>query len=265
MKTLNINANGGMPIYVDDLRFIDSIYREAFEAIMKPIAENNNVVIISGCSRSVTSGTVTVDSGWVLYNGEVVRVNQHSYPEATGSDNEYWTIATVDVPGGHRDYFDGSDHEAWREKIALIEVGVSVPPNSLIYSQTKSYWQAVKRRITPYKSIKGFFIDGVFTEEYNDTGEIITFTASPSYLFYDFESINPIFLNKKTAIIVSGIGQLQADSNLTVTGGRRISDTKMRVTVMTYFDVTGLASANNVVTGSPLYGEPVYVEIKIFD
>jgi len=142
MKTFDITANGGMPAYLNDLRFMESVHKDAFEALLKPYANLYDVIILSGCSRSVTTGTVTVTEGWIIYLGEIMRVEEQTYTEPT-TDSEYWVTNTVDLVGGQKIYFDSSVQETWKETLGLIEVGASIPPNSLTIQNTPTYFQVI--------------------------------------------------------------------------------------------------------------------------
>jgi hypothetical protein len=146
MKTFDINETGGMPLYLNDLRFMESVHKDAFKALLKPFAERYDVIILSGCVRSVTSGTVTVTEGWIIYQGEIMRVEEQTYTEPS-TDSEYWVTNSVEIVGGSKTYFDDSPHETWKETIGLIEVGGSIPPNSLTIQNTLTYFEVITNSI----------------------------------------------------------------------------------------------------------------------
>lgn len=124
-------------------------------------------------------------------------------------------------------------------------------------------YEALVSASKPYKTIQGSFINGTFTEFYNDTGATVTFNPNGSYQFYDFDITGATFTANKTHVLVSSKATVQGDTNLVVTGGRRFSDTKVRVTVMAFVGMTGSSSGINV-NGGSLYPDPVFVEIRVY-
>lgn len=146
MKTFDINSNGGMPAYLNDLRFMESVHKDAFEALMLPYANLYDVIILSGCVRTVNSGTVTISEGWILFNGEIMRVEEQTYPEPT-TNMEYWVSQTNVLTGGNKTYFDGSNHDTWKEDVGYVERGSSTPPNTLTYEDTPKYSDVITELI----------------------------------------------------------------------------------------------------------------------
>lgn len=138
MKTFKTDDLGGMPLVLDDFRFMQSIHKEAFVAIMKPYAKLYDVIILDGCERSVTSGNVTIEDGWILYNGVVVKVYQQSYSDTIVSpDFEFWNT----------------------EEIALS-----------IDNSVKNFLQPTSNPVTTYFETKGVIdIATSGTLKYNDT------------------------------------------------------------------------------------------------
>lgn len=147
MKTFDTNANGGMPTYLKDLRFMETTHKEVFEAILKPFANIEKVFILSGCVRSVSGGIVSITEGWIVLQGEVMFVEAQNYPLPTGGNLEYWVSTTIDVVGGNKDFFDGSNHDTWKDTVGRIEIGGVVPNNSQDFSTTLNYFEVYTNAI----------------------------------------------------------------------------------------------------------------------
>ena len=96
MNKLITTNNGGFPLKLDDFRFIDEANRTSLKAIMSAFGvDNMTVILLSGCTRSVATGTVTISEGYISIGGEICYVPSHSYSAPTSSQKEYWVINTA--------------------------------------------------------------------------------------------------------------------------------------------------------------------------
>jgi len=70
MNKLLTTTSGQMPIYLDDFRFLDAIYREGIENIVKTYANNQNCILY-GCEITNVAGGVQVNNGAIWYQNEM--------------------------------------------------------------------------------------------------------------------------------------------------------------------------------------------------
>lgn len=145
MKTFNTNELGGMKVWFKDLRFMEQTHKEAFEAIMKPYALLHEVIILSGCERTVDEGDVTIADGFVLYAGEICKVNSHTYPAPTGEDDEYWTAALSTLEFRAFEDVNNTVHPVHQERIVSIEVAIS---GGTKYSDTPKWFEVVHQGLS---------------------------------------------------------------------------------------------------------------------
>jgi hypothetical protein len=69
-------ANGGAPIYLDDLINSDLQNKQAYEAILAGL---DSKIVLSGCDVTVTGpGTADITAGYVYLNGTVMEVGAYS-------------------------------------------------------------------------------------------------------------------------------------------------------------------------------------------
>jgi hypothetical protein len=101
MNRFNTTNNGGLPILLDDFRFMDSATREAIRGMFSAFSNMTQAdsFIISGC---VITGTITrtCSAGFIFFEGEICYVEAHTLPTLTVGQSWYWGIVeTVDSSG----------------------------------------------------------------------------------------------------------------------------------------------------------------------
>lgn len=74
MNRLETNYNGGMPLDLDDIRWIDDAVREALKGSSIPWA---NYYVLTGCAVT-TSATKDIAEGYCVIDGEICYVPAHS-------------------------------------------------------------------------------------------------------------------------------------------------------------------------------------------
>lgn len=77
MKKLNVNNAGRMPLWQDDLAWMQASYTDAIEAIVSELGLGKGYFIIKGCSPYHPSGNqkfIAMDAGWFYFGGRVLPV-----------------------------------------------------------------------------------------------------------------------------------------------------------------------------------------------
>lgn len=145
MKYLDNTASGGFPLYSDDPRFMTEISREALAMLTQPLANLHDVIIISGCNISTSGVNTTVSDGMVLFGNELMRFDAVTFPTPTGGDKAYWVVESVVLET--RTFQNGVPNDIYKENVARIEVGSSVPSGSIEIGSTKTYWEVVNEKV----------------------------------------------------------------------------------------------------------------------
>lgn len=145
MKRLLTNPNGGFPLKLSDFRWLSGGLFENTQAVVSTICPAADVVILSGCDRSVVGTTVSITAGWVTYNGEVFRVAAHSFTNAT-SAQEYWDTVQLFDPEGSKIYANSITHDTYEEVVYKVVTGVP-PVGTTEFVNTKKYVDLVTENL----------------------------------------------------------------------------------------------------------------------
>lgn len=125
--------DGGFPLCMDDTRWMDDAYRQAFNDIMKGIAAGTaNPVILHGVSFDYSnSGIIIINEGSIYYNNEVYHVNSQILTRnpAQGSILYLRWEPQYD-PDGNVVFEDGVSHNIHQIRRAFFEWNTSQPTNS---------------------------------------------------------------------------------------------------------------------------------------
>lgn len=137
MKRLLTNPNGGFPLKLSDFRWLSGGLFENTLATLSSLCPTADVVILSGCDRSVVGTTVSIAAGWVTYGGEVFRVAAHSFINSTAAQ-EYWDPVQLFDPEGSKIYANSITHDTYEEIVYKVVTGVP-PIGTTEYVNTKKY------------------------------------------------------------------------------------------------------------------------------
>lgn len=151
------------------------------------------------------------------------------------------------------------------EKI-MDEAGITA--NGLDDNDANGYqiYEAMMIALKPYKSIFGRFTGpGGLTILQNDTGVPITFNEV-GYGYYEIIAGSPLYTANKTSVIVSNPTTALGATSLVTVGGKRVSDTIVNISCMSFLNMdSGGSAAVGVHASSPGFqAEPLYFEIRIF-
>ncbi len=128
MNTINNNHQGGVPVVLDDFRFTDAAYREAFYGLLSAIGVSpSNTFKISGVNRTVAAGVVTVSEGYVSIEGEICKFPQIQYPVPTMGQVEYFVIETTYDPNGDVQTESGTPIQLYEVRRASIAISATPP------------------------------------------------------------------------------------------------------------------------------------------
>lgn len=126
--------DGGFPLCMDDTRWMDDAYRQAFNDIMKGIAAGTaNPVILHGVSFDYSnSGIIIINEGSIYYNNEVYHVNSQILTRNPAQGSVlYLRWEPQYDPDGNVVFEDGVSHNIHQIRRAFFEWNTSQPTNSL--------------------------------------------------------------------------------------------------------------------------------------
>ncbi len=130
MKKFNTNFNGLLPVFLNDIRFVQEGFAEEIEALLKPFLAftEHNSFILSGCE----TGLGVYASGWVVLDGRIYRVPGGSIPEADENTEVVWGIQTNNLPGGAKiPKRIATTVQTWQEETASLVLGIIGVPGSI--------------------------------------------------------------------------------------------------------------------------------------
>ena len=121
-----LTPNGGMPLQLDDLRFLQDAYREGFKGLLHEFAKaQNGNIILSGCEVTDNGATRSLSEGFIMLDFEVLYV-----PPVAGIVLAANTIVLgLDVsydPAGLDIFFDNASRDTYEVRRAKVETGA--PP-----------------------------------------------------------------------------------------------------------------------------------------
>lgn len=116
MNKLKTTDNGGMPLVLDDIRWIDEAYREAWFGFLSAFGIDPSTSFkISGCNISVSNQVAYTTAGYISFCGEILKVDAHSYDfSANPNDPVVWMVEETYDAAGNKQFFDASSHDTYQ-------------------------------------------------------------------------------------------------------------------------------------------------------
>ncbi len=116
--------NGKMPIYLDDIRFIDSIYRNTVLALANSVFDiETNGFIVDGCNVTINGSDLTISEGNIFVSGEYFEVDEHIFSNYVQGQKYFFEI--VESQTSQRTFGDGISknvHTIRNVIISLVDV-----------------------------------------------------------------------------------------------------------------------------------------------
>lgn len=116
MKQLLIST-GGHRFRNDDLLLLQEAYTMGFAALMSSITSTTPIFVVSGCVATVASGTLSITSGFIAIDGELLYHPGTSMPY-NGANYYVWEV--MSVLGAPRQYFDLTTHPTQDDRTAQV-------------------------------------------------------------------------------------------------------------------------------------------------
>lgn len=154
MNKLNTIAIGGHPIELDDLRWMDESYRNAFFGILSAFGISPaETFVLSGCVKTITGSTVTVTEGYLSIAGEVLFLPAQSYAVPSGVDEDYFELDISYDPTGLETFENGTPHNTYEIRNAKISVGTPTTGTVTLVSGVKTIFEVIEANIPAIAAI----------------------------------------------------------------------------------------------------------------
>ena len=113
MNSLLVLVAGGFPYKLDDIRFVDDSYRDAFNNLLLAWGTD---FIVSGCEVI----SYTVSAGYIMLNGELLKVDSHTVQGAG-----FFQKQTTYDPNGLKNFKNGNVNNTYQKNrgIAIANSG----------------------------------------------------------------------------------------------------------------------------------------------
>lgn len=122
MNKLKTNINGKMPFVLDDIRFLDDVYRSSINAILSGLMRYDG--IIYGCKLIIDGNQATVRKGAIWLNGELLPVPEQTF-NYDASHHYFFKLNSYFAPEGNKTFGDGTQHDTYEIRIAEVHDGGS--------------------------------------------------------------------------------------------------------------------------------------------
>lgn len=137
MNKFKTTDNGGLPFVLDDLRWMDASYREAFLGFWAAFANGNaDSFILSGCSMADQNVGTTVNEGYIYLYGEICYVPEHEIP--AGSGTAHWEIISSYDSTGFKTFADSATHDTYEIRRAQVTKDVFSAGTRMLASDTST-------------------------------------------------------------------------------------------------------------------------------
>lgn len=124
MNSLKTDINGGFPWVLDDWRWQVDQFEHALHNLVAGLAVDQVNARIIGVEITGSGSTLDVSEGYLLIDGEVVRVDAHTTPNLElGFDYYFVEITETFDAAGLKNLEDGGTGDAYRKRRATIDAG----------------------------------------------------------------------------------------------------------------------------------------------
>lgn len=153
MNKIETTGIGGIPIVLDDLRFLHASYLEAFKGLASPFGiAAADAIILSGVIRSIVGADVEYTEGYVAYNGEIHHFPAQTYPEPVNPENEYLVVdVTYDVEG-LKVFENATSHDTYEVRKVKIVKSDTLPSGGIILADLKRFYDIIRTNIDTERS-----------------------------------------------------------------------------------------------------------------
>lgn len=139
MNKLVTSINGGFPLNLDDIRFVQDSIREVIKGISSTcLIKNQRMRILSGCTTSTgPQGQLIYSEGFILLDDEIFYHPGTTFP-SVGVFHYFVEITSSYDPAGQKIFQDTQVHDTYELRIIKISRDI-LPPTSAPLLTPSSY------------------------------------------------------------------------------------------------------------------------------
>jgi hypothetical protein len=127
MNNFLTDFTGGMPRALDDLKFMQESYKEAFAGFLSHFGLTaQDSFVLSGCEITDGGANWDVAEGYISLEGEVLKVESHSIIK-DALNTFYWTTELTFDPNGLKTFADSSSNNTYQIRKSVV-VSALTPP-----------------------------------------------------------------------------------------------------------------------------------------
>jgi len=127
MNELRSTYNGGMPLRLDDVRWIVAGLKDAIKGLSTPFLSPNGAVILSGCvATDLGSGNYSYSAGYVYFDNEVFYFPAIASIAISDINASFYMVETFDATGT-KVYEDATTHDTYAIRVAGIGAKATYP------------------------------------------------------------------------------------------------------------------------------------------
>lgn len=164
MNNLKTTQVGGLPLFLEDARFLHNSYLEALKGAMSPFGvTTTDAIILSGMVRSIVGSDVEYTEGYFSYNGEIYHFPAQTYPVPSGGENEYLTINVTYDPSGLKVFESAAAFDTYEVRKGLMVKSVTLPSGGIILADVKRFYDVIRTNIDTERAgvVKDFAGDSI--------------------------------------------------------------------------------------------------------
>lgn len=204
-------SEGGQPLYLDDLNFMQSAFADSIKGIVSPFGD----VVLSGCSIESDENKTSWTEGYIVISGEIYKVDSGSINNPIPTDL-YWKVVRTNEQ--LETFENKSENHIYQIGKAVLVESVSKQD---IYADAKtvrnidSYLMTYKKKeiefvpqhagtsgsITLYENSQGFHI---IKMNFNVTSKI-SFTLQPIFAYRSNDRTDYKKISGRYVVHVQGV------------------------------------------------------------
>lgn len=141
MNKLKTTDLGGFRLRSNDFRWQQNANEMAFKSILNSV-DNSKTIILSGCVITGITPALSISSGYVSIEGEVIFVPAQSFTVPTLPDVAYLEVQTSWDPTGLKVFKNSIAHDTYEIRTAVVTTGV-LPVNRTNILELKTIIQSI--------------------------------------------------------------------------------------------------------------------------
>lgn len=178
---------GGLPAYLNDLRFLDDAYRLAFKGVMSTYGvADNEVVILSGCVEGTSGSNSTLTPGYVSIGGEICYVPEQIWPTPSHISGliAYFDFNLSYDSEGLKVFENSTVNDTYQIRTVKISLNTVVPSGYTPLAAAKTVYQLISENFgiqqisDAITALSPFIVDNSFHYIGNGTNGLGTVFAN---------------------------------------------------------------------------------------